>query len=1032
MILLNRLVIRNFKQLENVTLCFPQNGAILIEGHNEAGKSSLFEAVYFALFGKSLIRDQWYHIEHLRRYGAEDETLAQLDFSIEGRRFQVTRRITMGGQQRVELVCPAPQEAEADDKLIGETIRSARAANERLQEELQIGPESLLNTCFVEQKKLDNLEGTDPATRKSLINELLNLRVLTQMSGEFRDSKAAQAEAADAEKRVRVAQFDADLPELERARDAAWQGWRFGLLAHTVVERIRLEGATTARRARQEQIAGERGQVAKGLERCSVLREQIRIIESDIAHRIEAWRKAQQAEAQGAADLERRATQADGLPTRAAQLEDWSALLAQIVERERLQGAAQSLQTQRSDAQKRLDSYDALQSEWEQGETERAQAEDALTRRSAARDEAEAQWQARQQADRRDGIAATLLQHLDIACVASKEATSLQSRIEASQSRIAELPALREQFDRLQAAQNTLRDRDATERELERVNEALQDLAQKQNEAAARQNRIAALDAELAELAVTLAAREAESQACKLEWETGRTRDLLAAWIEAQALQQEQSERSARLARLDAGIGGAQERWTANAEAVTRWKRQTWSGYALAGAGIGIGIVGTISHGPVWMGTGTTLLALGGMQSGRAWREASQALKAQAGAGTERAALEGERRAVEQGIAVTGTAAAGTRASAEARQAHIAAQLTALGQTVPANGDAARIALAALPNRITGEAEAAWRQADSEMHNVQNRRNAAVGERQQEMARAASADPTSLAQKQRQCEQSASELKTRIGQAAAVYQTLRDENVNETELSDALRQIQTDIAEREARQSDLPQWEREAAEKTARAEVEGEKARTRAAELSLPDNSALAWENAARAERARLAQESAALPDATLQTRTRNLQTEAETAANRVSGLAAVQASRRSNLDAVSRPEIVGERDGFDAALVENADSQATLAPARDVARQVGLPTESLGLRSHLDALRANWERDAKEAKTLPGLRRAQDERARESRLKSEEFGKTWQTLTWQTPPDRSRSRNYRIRCASRCLATGRERARRSGAAKPR
>jgi len=50
MIKLVSLKLRNFKQYEIASLNFPDQGRILIKGRNEAGKSSIFEAIYFALF----------------------------------------------------------------------------------------------------------------------------------------------------------------------------------------------------------------------------------------------------------------------------------------------------------------------------------------------------------------------------------------------------------------------------------------------------------------------------------------------------------------------------------------------------------------------------------------------------------------------------------------------------------------------------------------------------------------------------------------------------------------------------------------------------------------------------------------------------------------------------------------------------------------------------------------------------------------------------------------------------------------------
>src|SRR5690348_18171775 len=58
MILLRHLRIDAFKHLRNIDLWFPRQGSVLIEGHNESGKSTLFEAIYFALYGKALVGEE--------------------------------------------------------------------------------------------------------------------------------------------------------------------------------------------------------------------------------------------------------------------------------------------------------------------------------------------------------------------------------------------------------------------------------------------------------------------------------------------------------------------------------------------------------------------------------------------------------------------------------------------------------------------------------------------------------------------------------------------------------------------------------------------------------------------------------------------------------------------------------------------------------------------------------------------------------------------------------------------------------------
>jgi DNA repair protein SbcC/Rad50 len=58
MILLQHLSVSALKQLREVELWFPAHGTILIEGKNESGKSTLFEAIFFALYGAPLTGEE--------------------------------------------------------------------------------------------------------------------------------------------------------------------------------------------------------------------------------------------------------------------------------------------------------------------------------------------------------------------------------------------------------------------------------------------------------------------------------------------------------------------------------------------------------------------------------------------------------------------------------------------------------------------------------------------------------------------------------------------------------------------------------------------------------------------------------------------------------------------------------------------------------------------------------------------------------------------------------------------------------------
>jgi DNA repair exonuclease SbcCD ATPase subunit len=167
---LKHLRVANFKALRDVELGFPEVGSILIEGLNESGKSTLFEAVYFALYGRPLVAD----IESTVRYTAK-EAFVELAFMVDATEIVIGRSIRIGRQNRAKLTIQRPGEPP-------EIITQLAAINRRVPEELgRLDGETLLNSCFVEQKKLQRLEGLDAASRQRSLLRLLNLEGLGEL-----------------------------------------------------------------------------------------------------------------------------------------------------------------------------------------------------------------------------------------------------------------------------------------------------------------------------------------------------------------------------------------------------------------------------------------------------------------------------------------------------------------------------------------------------------------------------------------------------------------------------------------------------------------------------------------------------------------------------------------------------------------------------------------------------------------------------------------------------------------------------------
>jgi DNA repair protein SbcC/Rad50 len=214
MIRLKRFYAHDFKQLREMELHFPDAGRILVQGKNEAGKSTLFEAVYFALFGQALATESVGrpNLDDLIGY-EKNKARVELDLAAGERLFRITRTLNRGKANVWEL------EITKGDQL--EEIKGNRSVNDRLVLELGFDAEALLNTCFVEQKKLEKLEGLNKARREESLSKLLNLERLLDIEERLRIRSEDEKMLARLAKRVELAEAQEELPSAEKELAAA-------------------------------------------------------------------------------------------------------------------------------------------------------------------------------------------------------------------------------------------------------------------------------------------------------------------------------------------------------------------------------------------------------------------------------------------------------------------------------------------------------------------------------------------------------------------------------------------------------------------------------------------------------------------------------------------------------------------------------------------------------------------------------------------------------------------------------------------
>lgn len=226
MITLDWLEVTSFKSLREIRIEFPARGAVLIEGANESGKSTLFESAYFGLYGAGLVtEDNRRSLESLIMYGEESASV-RLGLRTSDHSLRIERTIRRSGRNTAALTVHAAGAAP-------ERITAVREVHSRVVEELGgLDGAALLNSCFVEQKKLGKLEDMGAAERRESLLRILNLDKLSRLDEQYRirpadetavrqgadRAAAARARQDEAELRVHAARLRASLDQRNRER----------------------------------------------------------------------------------------------------------------------------------------------------------------------------------------------------------------------------------------------------------------------------------------------------------------------------------------------------------------------------------------------------------------------------------------------------------------------------------------------------------------------------------------------------------------------------------------------------------------------------------------------------------------------------------------------------------------------------------------------------------------------------------------------------------------------------------------------
>ena len=183
--ILKSLGLKNFRKFRDALIEFP-DGVTGVVGLNGVGKSTIFEAVAWALYGPVAARTS---AEQIKLEGAEtkDPCRVELEFVFGEDNLRIVREM-MGKQ------LTASATATVNGKIVA---TGAEAVSKFIQKKLGLDFKSFYTSIFAKQKELNALSSMNPSERRPLILKMLGIDAIDDVITDIRSDIKSKKELID-------------------------------------------------------------------------------------------------------------------------------------------------------------------------------------------------------------------------------------------------------------------------------------------------------------------------------------------------------------------------------------------------------------------------------------------------------------------------------------------------------------------------------------------------------------------------------------------------------------------------------------------------------------------------------------------------------------------------------------------------------------------------------------------------------------------------------------------------------------------
>ena len=162
--ILNRLELHNFKKYSQKSFEFAE-GLIGIIGKNGSGKSTIFEAILFALYGELKTKGIKDLVKNINANQTESIKVI-LEFEIDAISYKIVREF-----RGKALMAYAFLYKNSNIQIVA----GAKEVTKSITRLVKMGKDAFVHTIFANQKELTSLSNLKPEERKKMIRKLLGL-----------------------------------------------------------------------------------------------------------------------------------------------------------------------------------------------------------------------------------------------------------------------------------------------------------------------------------------------------------------------------------------------------------------------------------------------------------------------------------------------------------------------------------------------------------------------------------------------------------------------------------------------------------------------------------------------------------------------------------------------------------------------------------------------------------------------------------------------------------------------------------------